>query len=116
MITVSVFNQEMRVLEARFRGRLCQQQKELFFVAIRSALTDRELRIACDRIVDSDAIVFPSPNDVIRYAWDGDLRWDATLRFTIPPKPYQSSYDIPSIPTYKESEVWEDDSDEWEEI
>jgi hypothetical protein len=116
MITLSAFNQEMRVLEARFRGKLCQQQKELFFVAIRSALTDKELRLACDRIVDSDAIVFPSPNDVIRYAWDGDLRWDAILRFTGSPPPYKSSHNISNIPTYKEGEYWEDDSDEWEEI
>jgi len=111
MIDSFVFENEMRVLEARFRTKLRPEQKDLFFVAIRSALTNWELRKACDRIVDSDAIVFPSPDTVIKYAWNGDQRWDSGFR-TILDQNYSKACGSNPV----RSEVWTDDMDEWEEL
>lgn len=111
MIDILVFNNEVRVLEARFRTKLRQEQKDLFFVAIRSALTNCELRKACDRIVDSDAIVFPSPSDVIKSAWSGDHRLDAGFQSIL-----DQNYSRARGYTPPKIEVWTDDTDEWEEI
>jgi hypothetical protein len=111
MIDISFFNNEMRVLEARFRTKLRKEQKDLFFVAIRSALTNWELRTACDRIVDSDAIVFPSPSDVIKSAWKGNHRIDSGFQSIL-----DQNYSRACGYTPSKSEISIDDLDEWEEI
>lgn len=89
MITRSVFAKQISVLETRFNQSFDDFEKELYYISVKAALTNKELQKACKKIVYSGATEFPSPSEIIQNAWDGDSRWDVMIKPDIPP-----SFDI----------------------
>lgn len=67
MISQSVFEDEIEALEDWYETSISKSQKDKFYRAIKSTLTDKEFKDACLRII-SKYHFFPLPTQIIDIA------------------------------------------------
>ena len=67
MISQSVFDDEIKALEDWYETTISKSQKDKFYLAIKSALTDDEFKQACLRICRYNHF-FPLPTQIIESA------------------------------------------------